>query len=141
MAVKCMKMGAVDYIFKPVDHNYLCSVVESHFHMIDYSNETHKIIKSGDGEICMNITYRQVTVFGETKYLTPKEFDLLYLFMKNKNKRFYKADLINKLYGSKDHTYYETAFNKLLGRLRKKLGPIASKRIQNIPGVGYIFRD
>lgn len=139
IAVKCMKMGAFDYIFKPINPDYLLSVVASYFHKIDYTHEAGKILKCG--EICMNISYRTITVLNETKYLTPKEFDLLYIFMKNKNMKITYEKLFRKLYGSDNFKANIEAFAQLLKRLRRTLGSIASRRIHNIRKEGYIFRE
>ena len=65
--------------------------------------------------------------------LTTLEFDLLYMFITNKNKSFSRDDILNNIWGS-DYFGNDRVVDDLIRRLRKKMPSI---NINTIYGYGY----
>ena len=65
--------------------------------------------------------------------LTTLEFDLLYLFVTNKNKSFSRDDILNTVWGT-DYFGTDRVVDDLVRRLRKKMPDI---RLNTIYGYGY----
>ena len=65
--------------------------------------------------------------------LTTLEFDLLYMFLNNKNKSFSREDILNIVWGS-DYFGTDRVVDDLVRRLRKKM-PLLD--INTIYGYGY----
>ena len=74
--------------------------------------------------------------------LTPKEFDLLYLFMSNPGKSYSRENLLRLVWGY-EFSGYEHTVNSHINRLRSKIETdLASpKYILTTWGVGYRFTD
>ena len=65
--------------------------------------------------------------------LTTLEFDLLYMFITNKNKSFSRDDILDIIWGS-DYFGTDRVVDDLVRRLRKKMPDI---NINTIYGYGY----
>ena len=78
--VRGLKLGADDYITKPFDIAELQARVET---VLRRYNKASQIIKSGN--ITIDTSSRIVSKNGEDVDLTLKEYELLLLFVKNKN--------------------------------------------------------
>ena len=66
--------------------------------------------------------------------LTPKEFDLLLLFVQNKNFALYKETIYEKIWGE-DLEFETRTLDLHVQRLRKKLG--WKDKIKTIYKIGY----
>ena len=69
--------------------------------------------------------------------LTPKEFDLLLLFVSNPGRAFNREFLIERLWGH-DYEGFDRAVDNHIRRLRSKLGDFGEK-ITTVWGLGYRF--
>ena len=85
---------------------------------------------------------RKVMLRDEKVELTPKEFDLLYLFICNRGKSYSRENLLNLVWGY-EFTGYEHTVNSHINRLRTKLEVDLSKPeyILTTWGIGYRFTD
>ena len=83
---------------------------------------------------------RQAYVEGRALDLTPREFDLLYFFVKHPEKVFSRLDLLNQVWGYQ-HDGYEHTVNTHINRLRAKIeaDPAEPTRILTVWGKGYRF--
>lgn len=86
----------------------------------------------------VDVVMRQVTVNGEEVELTPKEFDLLALFVQNPARPFSRDELLDKIWRN-DYEVTDRTIDTHIQRLRKKLGSAAGV-IQTIWGVGYRYQ-
>lgn len=131
--VKGLNLGADDYITKPFDIAELQARVEAvlrrysksitHFAFDDIEVDTESMI---------------VTKSGEPVDLTIKEFEILLLFLRNKNIVLYREMIYEKVW--KEPYMGDTRTVDLhIQRLRKKLG--IKDRIQSVFKVGYRFVD
>jgi DNA-binding response OmpR family regulator len=86
---------------------------------------------------------KRKVMLNETKVeLTPKEFDLLYLFITNPGRSYSREMLLNAIWGYEFNGYDHTV-NSHINRLRAKIESDLShpKYILTSWGVGYRFSD
>src|SRR6195952_3617586 len=137
-----LELGADDYLAKPFSMLELGAQVKALLRRVD---ALEKILRTVAGKIELNglsldpVT-RQAEVDGKYLELTPREFDLLYFFVKNPGKVFSRMDLLNQVWGYK-HDGYEHTVNTHINRLRSKVevDPAEPARILTVWGKGYRF--
>lgn len=136
--VKALDSGADDYIDKPFDPEVFRARTKAALRrFLNYKKEpeAEEILKSGN--ISLNMTTHIAYINGKPVDLTPKEFALLYLFIKKKNR------VLNRLFLSEtiwEQEYFTTSrtIDKHIANLRKKLSS-EGERIETLPTVGYKF--
>ncbi len=96
------------------------------------------ILKSG--EIVIDLNQHVVKVNKKELSLTPKEFDLLCLLMKRRGRVLNRTFLTESIWG---YEYFGTTrtVDVHIAQLRDKLGPVESKKIKTVEGLGYKFVD
>lgn len=87
--------------------------------------------------LTVDVVMRIVTVEGRRVELTPREFDLLALFVQNPNRPFSRDELLDRIW-KHDFEVTDRTIDTHVQRLRKKLGPGATA-IRTVWGVGYRF--
>ncbi len=87
--------------------------------------------------VSVDVAMRSVRVNGVPVELTPKEFDLLSLFVQNPGRPFSREDLLDRIWKS-DYEITDRTVDTHVLRLRKKLGG-ESDAIQTVWGVGYKY--
>lgn len=124
-----LKIGAEDYIVKPFAVLELLArvdVVLRRYHKIDEVTET-------DG-VTVDLRSMQVTRAGKAIQLTPKEYELLLLFVRNPNTALYRDTIYERVWGG-EMEYGSKTVNLHVQRLRKKVG--WEKELQVVNKVGY----
>ena len=127
--VKGLKLGADDYLIKPFDVTELLARVEA---VLRRYNKTDRKLTAGEIEIDMEA--RRVTRAGKPVPLTSKEFDLLVLFVENRNVALFRENLYERVW---DDEYYANSrtLDLHVQRLRRKLG--WEKNLVAVYKVGY----
>lgn len=133
------ELGVDDYVVKPFSPKELMLRVEA---IMKRSQKTEAvpdadIYKSRGLEV--NFTARRVYVDGTEVNLSPKEYDLLFYMIKNKDIALTREKLINKVWGY-DFFGGDRTLDTHIKLLRKSLGPYASY-IATLRGVGYRYND
>ena len=127
--VKGLKLGADDYLIKPFDVAELSARVEA---VLRRYNKTDKVIALGD--VAIDVEARRVTKDGSPVPLTSKEFDLMLLFVENRNIALFRENLYERVW---DDEYFANSrtLDLHVQRLRKKLG--WEKNLVAVYKIGY----
>ena len=124
-----LELGSDDYITKPYSPKELVLRVNNIIKRV-YSKDLQKLVY---GKYTIDLDKRLVYVDDKELNLTTLEFDLLYMFITNKNKSFSRDDILNIIWGN-DYFGTDRLVDYLLRRLRKKMPDI---NINTIYGYGY----
>jgi two-component system alkaline phosphatase synthesis response regulator PhoP len=139
-----LETGADDYLTKPFSIRELIARVKAIFRRTEISrndvNAPDKVISFG--ELNVDPQKRKVTLGKNKIELTPKEFDLLYLFISNPGKSYTRDNLLTLVWGY-EFSGYEHTVNSHINRLRAKIEPDLNKPqfILTTWGIGYRFTD
>jgi DNA-binding response OmpR family regulator len=137
-----LELGADDYLVKPFSVLELVARVKALLRRADAMGRTQRN-EAGALElngVRLDPLTRQAYVEGRALDLTPREFDLLYFFVKHPEKVFSRLDLLNQVWGYQ-HDGYEHTVNTHINRLRAKIeaDPAEPTRILTVWGKGYRF--
>ncbi len=127
--VKGLRLGADDYIVKPFEVAELIARVES---VLRRTGRGGRVLTAWDVEI--DTVARSVTQLGRAVQLTPREFDLLELLVRNRGVALYRETLFERVWGGEPENDTRT-LDLHINRLRKKLG--WQTKIVTIYKVGY----
>lgn len=127
--VKGLKLGADDYLIKPFDVTELLARVEA---VLRRYNKTDRTIMLGDVEI--DVDARRVMKSGSPVPLTSKEFDLMLLFVENRNIALFRENLYERVWDD-EYLSNSRTLDLHVQRLRKKLG--WEKNLVAVYKVGY----
>lgn len=139
-----LETGADDYLTKPFSIREFIARVKALIRRNEMSIqepiETPKTLKCHN--LSMDTLKRKVILDEEIIELTPKEFDLLYLFMSNPGISYSRESLLNTVWGY-EFSGYEHTVNSHINRLRTKIEPNLTnpKFILTTWGIGYRFTD
>lgn len=139
-----LETGADDYLTKPFSIREFIARVKAILRRTEMGNSNkeieEKIFKYDS--LLIDPIKRKVTLDEVKVELTPKEFDLLYLFMSNPGKIYSRENLLNLVWGY-EFSGYEHTVNSHINRLRTKIEAnlTAPKYILTTWGVGYKFSD
>jgi DNA-binding response OmpR family regulator len=135
-----LEMGADDYVVKPFSPQELVSRVRA---VLRRSQKTAAIELEHPLEfdaLTVDPSKRIVTVEGEQKELTAREFDLLWFLAKHPRQVFTRDLLLEHVWGFSSYIDSSTV-TVLIRRLREKIedNPSAPRHIITVWGVGYKF--
>ena len=134
-----LELGADDYVTKPFNPRELLARAKAILRRSKGSKEVTPKLIEYPGIVINNSTH-QVIILGQELELTPKEFELLWLFASNPGMVFSREQIIQKVWGF-DYLGDTRAIDSTIKRLRRKLesSPEAPCFIQTVWGVGYKF--
>ena len=130
------ELGIDDYVVKPFSPKELMARINAILSRKNAAtNATQGVMKFGGLEI--NIPARAVTVDGNKVDLTPKEYDLLFYLVENKNIALSRDKLLSDIWGY-DFFGDDRTIDTHIKNLRNNLGPYRDY-IVTLRGVGYKF--
>ncbi|HHY74855.1 MAG TPA: response regulator transcription factor [Bacillus bacterium] len=133
--VKGLDYGADDYIVKPFEFAELFARIRALQRRITKPLVQDEILTAGS--IKLNVVTHIVEKDGQEIQLTPKEYQLLELFLRNPNQTLPRDLLIDRIWGY-DAEVNSNNLDALVRLLRKKIDDNSEQQlIQNIRGVGY----
>lgn len=131
------EMGVDDYVVKPFSPKEVLARINAIIKRNKSGNEpAGETVKFEGFEI--NFTARDVFIDGEKANLTPKEYDLLFYLVKNKNIALTRNKLLEEVWGY-DFFGDDRTIDTHIKMLRNNLGPYR-KFIVTLRGMGYKFQ-
>ena len=138
------ELGIDDYVVKPFSPKELMLRIEAimkrmsrHDHADDTVKKPNVIVELDNGGLKADLTARLVYIDGKRVDMSPKEYDLFFYMLDNRNIALSREKLISEVWG---YDFYGDArtLDTHIKLLRKSLGEY-SKYIVTLRGVGYRF--
>ena len=137
------ELGIDDYVVKPFSPKELMLRIEAIMKRMnrkgteEVKKSPNVIIEMDNGGLKVDITARLVYVNGERVDMSPKEYELFFYMLENRNVALSREKLISEVWG---YDFYGDArtLDTHVKLLRKSLGEY-SKYIVTLRGVGYRF--
>ena len=137
------ELGIDDYVVKPFSPKELMLRIEAIMKRMsrrapeEAKKSPNVIIEMDNGGLKVDLTARLVYVGGERVDMSPKEYELFFYMLENRNIALSREKLISEVWG---YDFYGDArtLDTHVKLLRKSLGEY-SKYIVTIRGVGYRF--
>ena len=137
------ELGIDDYVVKPFSPRELMLRVEAVMKRTKRTAaeqaEKNQIVELDNGGLRVDLTARIVYVDGERVEMSPKEYDLFFYLLRNRNVALTRERLISEVWG---YDFYGEArtLDTHIKLLRKTLGRY-SDYIVTLRGVGYRFEE
>ena len=135
--VQGYEIGADEYITKPFSTKLL--LVKMQALLKRYHGLLVKGGKLSVGEIVIEPARRYVTVNNKEVVLAPKEYELLMMFIDNKNIVLSRDQILDRIWGM-EYEGYDRAVDTHIKKLRAALGP-ASYHIETVIKAGSVWKD
>ena len=134
-----LKIGADDYISKPFDVDELVLRIKNIIRRYAATETPQRpIITRGD--VAFNKDSLRLSIkHSNDIILTPREAELLLYLFEHENKILRRENILVQLWGKNDY-FLGRSLDVFISRLRKHLNNSNCIRIENVYGVGFIFR-
>ncbi|MFF2908389.1 response regulator transcription factor [Paenibacillus sp. NPDC057934] len=131
--VNGLKLGADDYMVKPFEAIELLARIETVLRRYGHEDRVMEF-----QHVQVDLDKREVVIQGAPVELTPKEFDLLVVLLKNKNIALTREQFLDKVWGG-DYYGETRTVDMHIKSLRKKLS--LQEQIKTIYKIGYRLED
>ncbi|MFQ3645588.1 MAG: response regulator transcription factor [Anaerolineae bacterium] len=137
--VRGLELGSDDYVTKPFDNDELIARIKAHLRRAPRQDVAEEL-SFNEGRFRINFLNRELMINNEMRHLTPKEFNLLAVLVRNAGKVISRNELVSQAWGEED----ELAIDSLklyIHYLRQKIerNPNQPEYIITSRGVGYRF--
>jgi two-component system, OmpR family, KDP operon response regulator KdpE len=138
--VRALEAGADDYVTKPFGPGELVARLNAALRRVGSAAPDEPVLRADGLEL--DQAAHRVTVAGAEVHLTPTEFELLRMLMRNRGRLMTHRTLLVEVWGS-PYEHDTQILRTHLANLRRKIEttPGAPRRILTDPGVGYRFAD
>jgi two-component system alkaline phosphatase synthesis response regulator PhoP len=134
-----LNLGADDYVSKPFSPRELAARVRTVLRRLPGERGPAEIKR---GELVLNFLKQEVSFAGKPLNLTPVEFKLLGVLVREAGRVFSRAELVEKALGY-DYRGFDRTIDVHILNLRRKLepDPVHPKYIKTAYGAGYRFSE
>jgi two-component system KDP operon response regulator KdpE len=132
--IAALDAGANDYVEKPFDIGELLARLRAALRI--EAGGRDQVMVFNNPPLDVDLTRRIVRVDGAAVGLTPREYDLLALLVRNADRVITHRQLLTAVWGPA-HTADVQYLRVYIGHLRQKLGQAAGALLSTEPGVGY----
>jgi two-component system, OmpR family, alkaline phosphatase synthesis response regulator PhoP len=138
--LKGLTIGADDYVTKPFSPRELAARVRAVLRRLPQESVERGLAEINIGELKINFVNHEVTIRNKPILLTPVEFKLLGVLVRESGRTFTRAQLIEKVLGY-DYDGFDRTIDVHILNLRRKLEPDSThpQYIRTIYGTGYRF--
>jgi len=136
--VRALDAGADDYVTKPFGMDELLARLRAALRR-STTDEGEEAVVSTES-FTIDLADKRVTVGDEHVHLTPTEWRLLEVLVRNRGRLVSQKQLLQEVWGPAYHD--ETNYLRVyVGNLRRKLEPVPSqpRHLRTEPGMGYRF--
>ncbi|MBK9945395.1 MAG: response regulator transcription factor [Kouleothrix sp.] len=135
-----LELGADDYITKPFSPREVVARARAVLRRAGAAPASAVLLRGGN--LTLDINRRHLQVGGQPVELTPTEFDLLVVLMRNAGRPLTRAQLLDAAQGEA-YAGYERTIDAHIKNLRRKIeaDPASPRAIVTVFGVGYKFAD
>jgi len=131
--IRGLDAGADDYLIKPLDLDELQARVRALRRRGDVSRSPNLLI----GLLQLDPSSCEVTYDGKAIALTPKEYSLLELFLRHRDRVFSRGQIVEHLWTFDDPPQEESVKAHIKGLRQKLKAAGATDWIENVYGLGY----
>ncbi|WP_313016464.1 response regulator transcription factor [Acetoanaerobium noterae] len=137
-----LEYGADDYISKPFSPTELVARIRSLIRRLTSSHIDEKQDILTSGPFTLNLSDRKFYKAEEEIELTPKEFEILELFLKNAKKSLSRDQILNEIWG-KNYFGDLKVVDVNMRRIRKKIedDPAEPRFLKTVWGYGYRWEE
>lgn len=137
------EIGIDDYVVKPFSPKELMlrinAIIKRSAKKEEEAQPKNQVVSMANGGLVADITARIVYIDGERVDMSPKEYELFFYMLKNKNIALSRDKLLQDVWGY-DFFGDDRTLDTHIKILRKSLGPY-SDFIVTIRGMGYRFEE
>jgi two-component system KDP operon response regulator KdpE len=136
--VRALRAGADDYVTKPFGARELVARLEAVLRRTGAEPEDSVVEVAG---LSVDLADHVVRRDGEDVHLTPTEFDLLRMFVRNRGRLLTHRALLVEVWGP-EYADDVTVLRGQIANLRRKIEPAGAARrhyVRTEPGIGYRF--
>lgn len=139
-----LELGADDYISKPFNPREVVARVKNIVHRMERKPSVTRIEHDVQriGELEIDRTGHEVRIGGKSLKLTPMEYRILDVFVRNSGVALTRSQLLDNINADSTEIYDRT-LDKHIANLRSKIGddPNRPRYIITVQGVGYKFAE
>jgi len=135
-------IGADDYISKPFSIREVQARVKAILRRVDILQPVNVNEQKVDliyDQLIMSIENKKVLLHGVEVAFTKKEFEMLKLFLENKNRVFTREEILSRVW-TDEVIVLDRTIDVNITRLRKKIGEYGKNIITRL-GYGYCFEE